>query len=65
MKEIIKSLLVGLLTFTLYYLIGCFVAADFNIMHWEKEGRMFCGVLGGLTSISIVCISFFYYNENK
>ena len=65
MKEIIKSLLVGLLIFILFYLIGCFVAADFNIMNWEKEGRMFCGLLGGLASISFMCIAFGYYNENK
>jgi hypothetical protein len=65
MKNIIKSLAGGFLTFALIYLISCFVAADFNITHWTPAGRFFCGLMGGVTSLTITAVSLSFYEENK
>ncbi len=65
MKNIIKSLAGGFLTFALIYLIGCFVAADFNITHWTTEGRLFSGAMGGILSLTMIATLVSYYSENK
>lgn len=64
MKNIIKSLAAGLLVFTLIYLVGSFIAADFNITHWAQEGRIMCGVFGGLISLTVMATAMDIYNKD-
>ena len=40
--KIVKALLKIVLVFTLYYLIGSFIAWDFNVANWSWGGRLLC-----------------------
>ena len=37
-----KNLLKQILVFALYYLIGSFIAWDFNVANWSWWGRLLC-----------------------
>lgn len=52
-KELIIRILIGLATFTLFYLLACFYSASFNIKEWSEPVRGFIALFGGTTSLLI------------
>ena len=57
MKKIIKSVLVMLFVFTIFYLIGAFFSVSFDISKWEPGCRFFVSMFGGAFSV----FSFVFY----
>lgn len=58
MKKLFQAMIHGMLLFTAIYLIGSFVAGNFDITSWPQEGRALTGLLGGGASIVLTLISY-------
>lgn len=54
MKTLITSTLSGILSFLIFYLLGAFVQASFDISIWSIDARILVGILGGSISIIIM-----------
>jgi hypothetical protein len=64
---IIKTVFCTLLTFGLFYLLGAFYSASFNISDWTKDSRFGISLFGGMVStmVAVVCIAFEYDKKNN
>jgi len=58
---VIKSFLAFCFVMFIFYLIGSFCAASFDIRNWDSTGRGVCGAFGGI--FGLVCASFIYDKE--
>lgn len=52
--KIIRTLLVAFTVFALFYLIGAFYNATFNIINWSETSRFIIAFIGGVYSILAV-----------
>lgn len=65
MQILLKSLFFGALAFTLVYLIGVFIQADFNIRNWDEAARVLVGIFGGGCAIVITGASIQIQSDEK
>lgn len=65
MKTFVKSFVFGGMVFLIVYLIGAFVFADLNIIHWPLPGRAFVGFSGGLAGLSVMGASMYIMSNKK
>ena len=49
--KIVRTLLVAFTVFALFYLIGAFYNATFNIINWSEISRFIIAFVGGTFSI--------------
>jgi len=61
MNKTTKSFLALLITFLLFYLVGCFVEVTFNLSNWDKDTRALIATFGAL--FSAVGFGFTYDNS--
>jgi hypothetical protein len=54
MKNFIIGINKMVFAFTLWYLIGCFIAWDMNIAHWSFIGRIFYVFFSLYTSSKLI-----------
>ena len=54
MKNIITSILAGLLMFCLFYLIGAFIEVSFDISKWSIDSRIMVGAIEGVFSFIVM-----------
>ena len=54
MRNIITSILAGLLMFCLFYLIGAFIEVSFDISKWSIDCRIMVGAIGGVFSFFVM-----------
>lgn len=64
MKNILTSTLTLLSIFGLFYMLGVFVQASFDITQWSFMGRYVIGVLGGIFAI-VGAVATFIYLQTK
>ena len=57
MKNTITSILAGLVTFLLFYLLGAFVELSFDISKWAEGARVIVGAIGGTLSICVMIVA--------
>lgn len=62
MRLKLESLAVGISALVLVYLLGVFVAVDFNIANWSEGGRTAVAVIGGF---SFFASTMTYYELNS
>lgn len=60
MKNIITSILAGVISFVLFYLIGAFVQTSFDITKWSESARVLVGSFGGIVSIFVMASTGLY-----
>ena len=65
MQILLKSLFYGALAFTLVYLIGAFIQADFNIHNWDEAARVLIGTFGGIFAIVVIGASIQIQSDEK
>lgn len=53
LKRFFKTIILSVIVFTLFYLMGSFVELTFNIFDWSRDARIAVGILGGMFSIAI------------
>ncbi len=61
MKKMLKYFLYGIALWIMIYLIGSFIAADFNLMKWHEVLRVFIGLIG--TCFTIAVFAMIYNDE--
>jgi len=49
--KVVKSILAALLTFLMFYLIGCFVETSFDLSKWKTDTRVAVAIFGGIFSL--------------
>lgn len=54
MKKLVFRILLGVFTFTLFYLTGAFVQASFDISQWTLDARVPTGCIGLLFAIAVM-----------
>ena len=57
MTNTITSILAGIVTFFLFYLLGAFVELSFDISKWTEAARVIVGVMGGVLSICVMIVA--------
>jgi biotin transporter BioY len=64
---IIKTVFCTLLTFGLFYLLGAFYSASFNISDWTKDSRFIISVIGSMFSIlvAVLCLAYEYQKKDN
>jgi VIT1/CCC1 family predicted Fe2+/Mn2+ transporter len=65
MKQIIKMIIIGSITFTLVYLLGSFYNTTFNITKWSEESRFVISLFGGMFSLVSIISFYIFYTKNK
>lgn len=61
--KIIKTIGVGILVFTFFYLMGVFYNATFDISLWSLGSRFICSFGGG--AITAFCMAIYLIFKNK
>jgi hypothetical protein len=61
--EIIKTIGVGILVFTFFYLMCAFFNATFNISLWGEASRLVCSFGGGAFSAMAMLINLVFYTK--
>lgn len=61
--KIIKTIGLGILVFTFFYLMHTFFNATFDISLWSEESRFMCSFLGG--GITSICMAFYLVYEKR
>lgn len=64
MKRIFKTIGLGALVFTFFYLLGVFYNVNFNISNWDFSSRLTISILGGFFSAFLMSW-YFSYNGNE
>jgi hypothetical protein len=58
-----KPLIINALTALIFfYLVGCFVATDFNLVKWDPLLRCFIALFAVIT-VGVICINTFPDND--
>lgn len=52
MKKYLLPTLVALTVYVLFYLIGAFIAVDFNIKAWDEGGRAMVAIMGTIIAFA-------------
>lgn len=63
-KSLINSLLIGVFTFALFYLVASFYSVTFDISKWTENTRALVSIIGAMFSAISMVITF-TINENK
>ena len=58
--KIIKTIGVGILVFTFFYLMCAFFNTTFDISLWSETSRFICSVGGGTFAVFFMIINFDY-----
>ena len=64
--KIIKTIGIGILVFTLFYLVCAFYSRTFDTLLWNERTMFACSFLGG--GISALCMAYYvlmYEKENN
>jgi hypothetical protein len=59
------SLMAGMITFSLAYLLGAFYNCSFNPCYWIEDSRAAVSILGGITSIIVITLAIMTLSYNK
>lgn len=59
--KIIKTIGVGILVFTFFYLMCAFFNATFNISLWTETSRFVCSLGGGAFALVVMVIKSQFY----
>lgn len=60
-KRAFRAILSGSMIFLLFYLLGSFTQASFDVSIWGDTEREFVATFGGFVSFVVMCIN--WYSE--